>query len=140
MGEEDNFDRELEQIKQEKIKELQGKSESKDFSEHPKSPVTVTDENLNKLAEKYPLLVVDCWAEWCAPCRPMGEIIDALAEEFSGQIVFGKLNIDQNRDTAMNYRISSIPQLLIFSKSEVVDKIVGLQPKEKIASKLRKYL
>lgn len=141
MGGEKDSDKELEQIRKKKMEELlERKSDSKSSPEYPDSPITATDASLDELANRYPLLVVDCWAEWCAPCGPMGTIIEDLAKEFSGQIAFGKLNVDENRQTAIRYQISSIPQLLVFRNGKEIDRIVGLQPKDAIASKLREYL
>lgn len=132
-----NEDEELEKIKREKMKEMMAENKSQDF---PNSPIEITDDNFQDVIEKYPLVVVDFWAEWCPHCKVMGKVIEELAEDFSGEIVFGKLNIDQNRETPRKFQISGIPTLLIAKNGEVVDKIVGSAQKPQLKQKLRKYL
>ncbi|MCD4703734.1 MAG: thioredoxin [Methanosarcinaceae archaeon] len=106
----------------------------------PNSPITATDANLKDLISKYPLIVVDCWAPWCAPCRRLSPIIDQLASEYQGSIVFGKLNTDENRSTAMNFQITGIPAQLVFKNGILVDQIVGALPKEHIVRKLMPFM
>lgn len=125
---------ELEAIRQKKMEELK---RSRDRASYPDKPVTVTDADFNEFVSKHPLVVVDCWAEWCGPCRMVGPIIDALASEYAGKIVFGKLNSDNNRTTMMKYRITGIPTLLVFKNGELVDSIVGAAPKEYLLQRLK---
>lgn len=107
---------------------------------YPEKPIEVTDENFNGLVKKYDVLVVDCWAEWCGPCRMLGPIIEQLSTEMHGKAVFGKLNVDSNNSTASDYEISAIPTLLVFKKGKLVDRIVGLAPKDMIEQKLEKII
>jgi len=65
--------------------------------DNPDSPVVVTDSNINEAIAKYPFLLVDCWAEWCGPCKMMGPVLDKLAKEHQGDIVFAKLDVDSNK-------------------------------------------
>jgi thioredoxin 1 len=125
---------ELEAIRQKKMEELK---KSRESASYPYKPVTVTDADFNEFVSKHPLVVVDCWAEWCGPCRMVGPIIDALASEYAGKIVFGKLNSDNNRTTMMKYRITGIPTLLVFKNGELVDSIVGAAPKEYLLQRLK---
>ena len=125
---------ELEAIRQKKMEELKKSRESASYLD---KPVTVTDADFNEFVSKHPLVVVDCWAEWCGPCRMVGPIIDALASEDAGKIVFGKLNSDNNRTTMMKYRITGIPTLLVFKNGELVDSIVGAAPKEYLLQRLK---
>jgi thioredoxin 1 len=106
----------------------------------PDKPVVVTDETVDSVAGQYPIFILDCWAEWCGPCRTIGPIIEELARELSGRVVFGKLNVDQNMQTANRHRISAIPTLLIFKKGKLVDKLVGAYPKASLVAKIQKYL
>lgn len=102
------------------------------------STKTFTDANFEQevLKSDIPVLV-DFWAPWCGPCMRLGPTIDALATEFEGQIKIGKMNTDENQDNAIKYGINSIPALLIFKGGEVVDKMVGAHPKDKIAGVLK---
>ena len=81
-------------------------------------------------------VLVDCWAPWCGPCRMLEPTIKQLAAESAGQYVIAKLNTDENQRTAAAYQIDGIPTMLLFKDGELVDKLVGLQPKQAIASRL----
>jgi len=125
---------ELEELKKKRMEELQKKME------YPNKPITVDDATLTEVIQKYPKVVVDCWAAWCMPCKMIEPAIEELAQEHQGQIVYCKLNIDQNRQTAQKYQIMSIPALLVFKNGQQTDTIVGAMPKpmlqQKIAEKL----
>lgn len=101
-------------------------------------PVTLTDATLPaELSNAGPRpVLVDCWAPWCGPCRAIAPVMDQLAAESGGRYVVGKLNVDENPQTANQYRIDAIPAMLVFKNGQLVDKIVGLQPKQAIAAKL----
>ena len=85
-------------------------------------------------------VLVDFWAPWCPPCRMLSPVIEQLHNEFEGKAVVAKVDIDNNQQVALEYGIRSIPTLLIFKNGEVVDKIVGLSPKEVIVEKLSAHL
>ena len=74
--------------------------------------------------------VVDFWAEWCGPCKMIAPILEELADENTGKFSVGKLDVDNNRETAMKYGIRSIPTLLVFKDGEVAEQIVGVMPKD----------
>lgn len=130
-------DPELEKIRAKKMQEIMTKSES---GERISMPITVTDANFNETIKKHPLIVVDCWAAWCGPCRMVAPIIEELAKEHAGAIVFGKLNVDENSETATRFNIMGIPTLLIMKNGTEVDRIVGAVPKLLIENKLKKYI
>jgi thioredoxin 1 len=106
----------------------------------PDKPIVITDATVDSAASQYPLFILDCWAEWCGPCRMIGPIIEELAKEMNGKAVFGKLNVDENMQTANKYRISAIPTLLIFKNGKLTDKLLGAYPKASLAAKIQKYL
>ena len=100
-----------------------------------------TDANFETevLKSEQPVLV-DFWAPWCGPCKMLAPTIETLATEYAGKIRVGKLNTDDNPNTASSYNISGIPTVLVFKGGELVDKIVGLASKDKLASSLNKQL
>ncbi len=104
----------------------------------PHEPIEVNDGNIEQVAGKYPALIVDCWAEWCGPCRMLGPTIHELAGELKGKVVFGKLNTDLNPKTPRQYGIMSIPTLLFYKDGKVVGKTVGALPKEYIMEAVQK--
>jgi thioredoxin 1 len=129
---------ELEQVKLRKMKELMGMASVR--RGFPNTPIVLTDTNLKEVVNQYPLVVIDCWAPWCNPCLMIAPIIDELAKEYAGRIVFGKLNVDENPNAARAFRIMSIPTLLIIKGGNEVDRIVGALPKLHVVEKLQAYL
>ncbi len=105
------------------------RAEAEKLVDDPSEPILVTENNFDEAVEKYPALVVDCWAEWCGPCRMIAPIIEQLAEEYQGQVVFGKLDVDHNQAIAQRYQVMSIPSLLFFRDGELVETKVGALPK-----------
>lgn len=100
----------------------------------------ITDAEFDKIIKKNKLLVVDCWAPWCGPCRMVEPVIEELAKEMQGKIVFAKLNVDENPVTSSKHQIMSIPTLLVFKNAELVDRIVGAMPKDMISAKLLPHI
>ena len=78
------------------------------------------------LAER--VAVLDFWATWCGPCRMMSPIVEALAEKYQGRVAFGSVNVDEEEELAITYRISAIPTLLFFKDGKQVNKTMGLRP------------
>jgi len=100
-------------------------------------PIEITDANFEQevIQSDLPVLI-DFWAVWCGPCRMIAPIVEEIAGEYDGKVKVGKLDVDNNPNTAVKYGIRSIPSLLIFKGGEVVDNIIGAVPKEQITEKL----
>jgi thioredoxin 1 len=133
---------ELEEIKRKKMEQMKKdmNTSAKPFVELPDKPIKVTDATIDSATSQYPIFILDCWAEWCGPCRTIGPIIEQLASEMKGKVVFGKLNVDENMQTANKHRISAIPTLMIFKNGKLIDKIVGAYPKPALTAKILKLL
>lgn len=103
--------------------------------------VTITDANFEELVKKSdkPVLV-DFWAEWCGPCKMIGPVVEELANDYDGRAVIGKVNVDENPNISMEYGIRSIPTLLVFKGGEIVDRHVGVAPKDVLAGKIEAQL
>ena len=85
-------------------------------------------------------VLIDFWADWCGPCKSIAPTIEEIAGDYAGKVKVGKLNVDQNQNTAMQYGVRSIPTLLIMKSGEVVSQIVGAVPKENITKALDEIL
>jgi thioredoxin 1 len=85
-------------------------------------------------------VLVDFWAEWCGPCKRLAPTVAALATDYDGKVTIGKLNVDENPNTAIKFNVRGIPALLLFKGGQLVDQVVGLQPKDEIKKVIDKYL
>ncbi len=131
-------DKEAEKVKQKMMEEMM--SEDEKSVDYPDSPITLTDSNFDEKIKEYPLVLVDFWAEWCGPCKMMEPIIEDLAQEYQGDVVFGKLNVDQNKGKSSEYQVSGIPTMILFKDGQVADKMVGAMNKQMLAQKLENHL
>jgi thioredoxin 1 len=126
---------ELEEIRAKRMRELVDQVSTSNIDK----PIVVSDRNFDQTVKTYPLVVVDCWAAWCAPCRAIAPVVEQLAKEYSGKIVFGKLNVDENPETAERFGIMAIPTLLVMKKGQEIDRVVGALPKSQLESKIVSY-
>ena len=129
---------EIEEIRERKMAEMMAHSRQEHQGNgFPDAPVKLTDSELQSFVSKYDNVVVDCWAPWCGPCRMLSPTIDSMAKSLKGQVVFGKLNTDENFETASRLGITSIPTLLYFKKGQLVNKTIGALPRSAIEEQLR---
>lgn len=99
-----------------------------------------TDSNFeSNVLKSDKLSVVDFWAEWCGPCRAIGPVIEELSKEYSGKVNIGKVNVDNNPQVSTTYGITSIPAILFIKNGQVVDKMVGAQPKSNFVKKIESH-
>ncbi|MEI6222207.1 MAG: thioredoxin [bacterium] len=103
--------------------------------------ITLTDATFeNEILKSSGVALVDFWAPWCGPCRVVGPVVEEIATEFTGKAKVGKVNVDENPDTAGQFGVMSIPTLIIFKDGKEVDKIIGAVPKEVLVEKLNLYI
>lgn len=138
---ENEEDKELERIRRAKLQEMMKKSKTCEKEEKIlNKPIEVTDATFEETVQNHPLVVVDCWATWCGPCNMVAPIIEELARDYAGKVVFGKLDVDKNSATVMRYQIMSIPTLLVFKHGKLVDKIIGALPRQILGAQIARHL
>jgi thioredoxin 1 len=100
--------------------------------------IELTEKNFKtEILEAQIISLVDFWASWCMPCRMIAPVLEEIAQEYSGKIKVGKINVDNEANLAAKYSIMSIPALLFFKEGQVVTEIIGAVPKEHIIEKLK---
>jgi len=126
------MDEELARIREKRKQELTGT-----MQDAKKGGVQHVDEmHFQQFVTTSPFAVIDFWAEWCGPCRRIAPVMDELSIEFAGRVAFGKCNTDDNRRIAMQFNIDAIPAIMLFSRGQLVDRIIGAYPKEAIREKI----
>jgi thioredoxin 1 len=104
-------------------------------------PFVTSDESFERdvLDSAEPVLV-DFWAEWCAPCKMIGPLVAEIAEEYDGQIKVAKLDADENPNTMQAFGIMGIPTLILFKDGQIAERITGFMPKDRLLEKLLPHL
>jgi len=103
-------------------------------------PIKLTSDNFDSVLKEHPYVLVDGWASWCMPCLMVAPVIEELACEMDGKVVFGKLNVDENPQIATSLGMSSIPSLLLFKDGKLLKWTVGAMPKEVLKDWLEKNM
>jgi thioredoxin len=108
-------------------------------NEQDSQPINITDQTFERevLQTTGRPVLVDCWAPWCPPCRMIAPLLDQLAAESNGSYRIAKVNVDENPQISSRFQISSIPTMLIFKDGKLIDRLIGAQPKQTIAERLR---
>ena len=101
--------------------------------------IEMTDQNFKDEISSG-LVLVDFWAPWCGPCRIVGPVIEELSEDFAGKVKIGKVNVDDSPNTAGQFRVMSIPTMILFKDGEPVEQMVGAKPKREFETLLNKHL
>jgi len=133
-------DNEISAIMKRKKEILEEKLRSMNEIKKIKKPINLTDSNFDIEESKYSLLVVDFWAAWCGPCKMISPIIEQLAEQYAGKIVFGKVNVDENPHISQRFGIQSIPTLMIVKEGQVIDVMIGALPKGQIENRIEQHI
>ena len=102
--------------------------------------ITLTDENFTEVTSSSTPVLVDFWATWCGPCKMVSPVIDSLCDEYEGKASICKLNVDDSPNVAEQYKIMSIPTVLIMKNGEVIDKAVGVRTKEEYQKMIEKAI
>lgn len=113
--------------------------ENEKANESPAGAVKVDDSSFDVFVSKYPLVAVDCYADWCGPCRMVAPIVEELAGELQGKVVFGKLDVDANPKISGQYKVQSIPTILIFKNGKYQNRVVGALPKSMLLANIQQY-
>jgi thioredoxin 1 len=137
---ENDENKELGRIKQAKLREMMKSVTSEKQGTTLNKPVEMVDATFKEMIQNHSLVVVDCYAPWCGPCHIVAPVIEELARDYAGKILFGKLNVDENREVSMQYQIMGIPTLLVFKNGKLVDTIIGALPRQMLEPKITRYL
>jgi len=108
------------------------------MTDNATKPIAITSKEFeDRVLQADQPVLVDFWAEWCGPCRALGPIIEALANDYEGKATIAKVDVDENQDIAARFGIRSIPTVVLFDKGQIIDTIVGVRPKDAYDMALR---
>lgn len=108
------------------------------MTEELDSLIEVNDENYDEIMNKHEYVVLDFWASWCGPCKMMDPVIEDLAEKYQDEVIFGKVNAENNSKTVSRFGVQAIPTFIFFINGEVVDQARGAIPKKDMDEKIKK--
>lgn len=128
-------DDQLTRIRKKKLNEIMEKKHKMNSG-----PVHVKDSDFDDVVKKNQLALIDFWAPWCGPCLALAPTIEELSKEYSGKVLVGKLNVDENPKTAEAFQVFSIPTLVLMKNGQEVERVVGCVPRKHIETALRKHL
>lgn len=136
------IDDDIEMLRKKRMEELMkqfGRGANEQDGNRPSKPAMLSDASFDGFVKNGSLVVIDCYADWCMPCKMVSPIVEQLANEMK-EVTFGKLNVDESPRIAMRYEIMSIPTLLVFKNGHLIDAIVGALPKAMLKSRIEGYL
>ncbi len=104
-------------------------------------PVAVTDETFKSEVLESPVpVLVDFWAAWCGPCKMIAPHVEEIAQQYGEQLKVGKLDVDSNQETAMQYGVMGIPTLILYKNGKPIERITGYMPKERLLSRIAPHI
>jgi thioredoxin 1 len=136
MDHNENFDDDLEMIRQKRLMEMQRTIERK-CAISGQGVTEINELGLDDFVAANRYAVIDFWAEWCGPCKKIAPAMEELAAEFCGEVAFAKCNTDENQPVAMRFQISAIPTLILFSGGQMADRLTGAYPKDNIRKRIK---
>ncbi len=132
-------DPELNKILEEKAKSIMEKAQMAETKMETKESSNLSSDNFDQIINSSKPVIVDFWAEWCAPCRYMLPVFEKLAKKYGDKMIFGRLNVDENGDIANKYQVFSIPTFMIFVKGKPVDVVIGAVGEKNLEKLIIKY-
>ncbi len=137
----EDIDPELEALRKKKMEQLQMLvDKEKEKTSWPSTTIPIGDPNFQEIVKKYPILLIDFWAPWCAPCKMIGPILEQLAGEFQGKVVIAKLDVDQNPGVASAFSVKGIPTMIMFKDGQPVERVTGALPRNTLKGLIERYL
>ena len=129
-------------FKSSKIKKWKPDSTRKPPSENdwPDSIVHLSNDNFDEFIDKYPLSIIDFWAEWCAPCKAMDPVIQQLSDEYKGKVAFGKVDVAQEKEIAKKYRVMGIPKFIFISYNVTIITLTGTKTLDDMKKRIDEVL